>query len=110
MQYTGFRKKSKTLMAVGPSDRTKIKRHGKAYKNYEQILEKLAITLVAKFDKLIVIADRGVYLDFAIKFRKAGGKVDAYLPIVGTENYENLRNNAMQNGFNPKKQSGTGPC
>jgi hypothetical protein len=102
MQSIGYKKELKyKLMVIGPSDLNKIFKNTDLSKiKYKSILKSTAKYLSLKFKELYIIPDNGVFLDFAIEFKKYR-PVYAYLPDKKEIKYKELLNNVKKYDFKP---------
>jgi roadblock/LC7 domain-containing protein len=102
MQSIGYKKECNyKLMIIGPSDLNKIFKNTNLSKmKYKSILKSAAKYLSLKFKELYIIPDNGVFLDFAIEFKKYK-PVFAYLPDKKELKYEELLNNVKKYNFSP---------
>jgi len=76
-----------SALLIGPTDKTKIFRHGKISKDeYSDYRDKIASVLAEHISNLGIIPDEGMPLDFAKSYKNFGGKkVVGYIPKGGCE-------------------------
>jgi len=104
MQFIGFKKKSTDLklMVIGPSDINKIFLSTNLPKNrYNSILHSLAKYFSKICSELYIIPDNGVFLDFAVIFKKYNKNVFAYLPKKEELKYDVLMTNVIKHKLTP---------
>jgi len=105
MQSIGFKKTSikSTLVVIGPSDINKLFLFTSITKQkYLRTIDSLAKYLSTKFEQLYIIPDDGVFLDFAISFKKYNSNVCAYLPNNHELKYKLLEENTKKHHLNIK--------
>ena len=68
----------KRIVVLGPSNRSVVQDY--IGDNYNAWLKELAETTLGLFSELIFMPDDGVYVDFALAFQEAGGKITAIIP------------------------------
>jgi len=69
---------------------------------YLRTIDSLAKYLSTKFEQLYIIPDDGVFLDFAISFKKYNSNVCAYLPNNHELKYKLLEENTKKHHLNIK--------
>lgn len=74
----------KSVVVIGPSDKTKPSRYGLVH-DYEHWISETAAILRKHFRRVYFIPDKGTYVDLAIAFADADHEIVAVIPEMNTE-------------------------